>query len=174
MRTLLIITKCLPLACLTSCAQVTTNSDAVWITHIICATILLLSIVLSILICVLRWKQNRSRKKEKEAERKHETDLMDKQSKVKKEEEIKLYRSQLTNFLELLAKGINKEKDKELTFNPQLCDIYINELKSLINDLKPSATSTTVSNSMLPSGLIPEPNPKQDSNPDPIQENDRE
>lgn len=142
MRTLLIITECLPLASLTSCAQVTTNSDAVWITHIICATILLLSIVLSILMCVLRWKQNRSRKKEKDAERQHEIDMMNKQLETKKEEEKKLYRSQLANFMEkhsikveTISENGKQKKCIIRAMNPTEAQNYINELKSIIKDL---------------------------------------
>lgn len=103
------------------CAQVAALSQsrgcnsAMWITIIICATVLLLGIVLAIMLCAMK----------------------NKQLEAKKEEEKELYRSKLVNILEMQAKGITTEDRKDLSFDDAKCKTYIAELKSLIKDLNP-------------------------------------
>ena len=129
-----------------SCCDATPACDSsICITFIICLFVLLLCIVLAILLYKMRKKQLKIRKEEKEAERKHEIDMMNKQLEAKKEEEKKLYRSQLVNFLEKCAittettteYGREKEK-KERTIDSTAALNYINELKKLAKDLTPT------------------------------------
>ena len=93
---------------------------AVWITIIICATILLLALVLTNILC---------RMKEKQLE-------------AKKEEEKELYRAKLVNIYEIRAKGLMTQDRQNLSFDTDWCNAYIAELKSLIKDLKPTDTPT--------------------------------
>ena len=118
MESLIILANCQ----MARCAQDAASSQprgcdsAVCITIIICITILLLGIVLANMICRMKNKQ-----------------LL-----AKQEEEKELYRSKLVNILELRAKGIKTQDRIDLFFEKGLCEQYINELKSLINDLKPT------------------------------------
>lgn len=93
---------------------------AVCITIIICATVLLLGIVLAVMLCIMK----------------------NKQLKAKKEQEKELYRSKLVNILEMQAKGITTQDRNELSFDDAKCNTYINELKSLIKNLKPTTPPT--------------------------------
>lgn len=122
--------------CASSC------DNAIWIVLIICGTILLLGLMWSILLYYLRKKQLKSRIKAKEKELEYAIALKEAELTARKEDEKKLYRSMLANFLELRAKGITvTDKDKKLVFDPKLCDQYINELKNLIIDLTPKQDS---------------------------------
>ena len=116
----------------TSCCDSTSScGNATWITLIICLTILLLGLVLSILLCYLKRKQIELKNKEKEKELVNASTLKEKELEIKKYEEKKLYRSMLVNFLESRAK-----EDRRGTYQEQAYEYkYINELKSLINDL---------------------------------------
>lgn len=93
---------------------------AVWITIIICATVLLLGIVLAIMLCVMK----------------------NKQLKAKKEEEKEHYRAKLVNIYEIRAKGLMTQDRHNLSFDPDWCNAYITELKSLIKNLKPTDKPT--------------------------------
>ena len=93
---------------------------AVWITIIICATILLMALVLTNILC---------RMKEKQLE-------------AKKEEEKELYRAKLLNIYEIRAKGLMTQDRQNLSFDTDWCNAYIAELKSLIKDLKPADKPT--------------------------------
>lgn len=115
----------------TSCCDCTSScGNATWITLIICLTLLLLGLVLSILLCYLKRKQIKLKSKEKEKELVNASALKDKELEIKKYEEQKHYRSMLVNFLESRAKEDRGGADHAQT--------YINELKSLINDLNPT------------------------------------
>lgn len=121
-----------------SCCNCAPSYDnAIPILLIICGTILLLGLMFSILIYKMRKKQLKSRIKQKEKELDNVIAIKEAELADKKEEEKKLYRSQLVNFLELRAKGIKRENDVSLDFKDKLCDKYIDELKSLILDLTP-------------------------------------
>ncbi len=126
-----------------SCCNCASSCDnAIWISLIICGTILLLGLMLSILLYYLKKKQLKSRIKAKEKELEYAIASNNTELAAKKEEERKHYRSMLANFLELRAKGITvTDKDKKLVFDPKLCDQYINELKNLITDLTPKQES---------------------------------
>ncbi len=65
--------------------------------------------------------------------------MKNKQLLAKQEEEKELYRSKLVNILELRAKGIKTQDRNDLSYDPKRCVQYINELKSLIKDLKPTS-----------------------------------
>ena len=119
----------------TSCCDCATSSgNATWITLIICLTILLLELVLSILLYYMKKKQIKLKMKEKEKELFYTNELKDKELEAKKYEEKKHYRSMLVNFLENRA----KEDSREASHIQASKSVYINELKSLINDLKPT------------------------------------
>lgn len=121
-----------------SCCNCASPCDnAIPIVLIICVTILLLGLMFSILIYKMRKKQLKSRIKQKEKELDNVIAIKEAELADKKEEEKKLYRSQLVNFLELRAKGIKRENDVSLDFKDKLCDQYIDELKSLLQDLTP-------------------------------------
>ena len=118
MESLIILANCQMARCAQDAASCQPRGcdSAVCITIIICATILLLGIVLANMICRMKNKQ-----------------LL-----AKQEEEKELYRSKLVNILELRAKGIKTQDRNNLSFENGLCEQYINELKSLINNLKPT------------------------------------
>ena len=128
-----------------SCCDATPACDSsICITFIICLFVLLLCIVLAILLYKMRKKQLKIRKEEKEAERKHEIDMMNKQLEAKKEEEIKLYRERLMNFLEkqsitseLKEKEYQNGKETEkrsVTYNDKT-QTYITKMEELIAEL---------------------------------------
>lgn len=112
--------------------------EGVWITGIICFTILLLTI--SVLIFIYFQKKNilSFNEKEidiqKEAEKLHREHQMD----VDKEKEKARYRERLANFIELRAKGITKDEKVSFSFNDQIGNYYVDELKSFIKELKPT------------------------------------
>ena len=112
--------------------------EGVWITGIICFTILLLTI--SVLIFIYFRKKNiiSFNEKEidiqKEAEKLHREHQMD----VEKEKEKARYRERLANFIELQAKGITKDEKVSFSFNDQIGNYYVDELKSFIKELKPT------------------------------------
>lgn len=116
------------------CAQVAALSQsrgcdrAVCITIIICATVLLLGIVLAIMLCIMKSKQ----------------------LKAKKEEEKELYRSKLVNIYEIRAKGLMTQDRHDLNFDTDWCNAYIAELKSLVKDLKPTDTPTPTTTTTTP------------------------
>lgn len=118
METLIIFASCQ----MTGCAQEAATCQsggcdrAVCITVIICLTVLLLSIVLANMLCRMKNKQ-----------------LM-----AKQEEEKEIYRSKLVNIYEIQAKGLKTQDRHELNYNKDWCNAYIAELKSLINDFKPT------------------------------------
>lgn len=118
METLIIFANCQ----MTRCAQETASFQpggcdrAVCITMIICVTVLLLSIVLANMLCRMK----------------------NKQLEAKKEEEREVYRSKLVNIYEIQAKGLTTQDRHELNYNETWCNAYIAELKSLINDFKPT------------------------------------
>ena len=118
------------------------NSSA-WITLMICLTVLILGIVLAWRIYLIRKNQLQLRTIERGKEQTHIETMKGKELEAKREEERKHYRSQLANFLELMAKGIRKDKDtgQDLDFNKELCNNYINTMQSLINNLKPDGGS---------------------------------
>lgn len=114
MKTLTLITN--EMLCNTSSTTNLANSSAqgcdssVCITIIICAAILLLGILISVMLYIMRRKENSA----------------------KIQEEKQIYRKKLIDFLELQAKG------KKDTPTAEECKKYISELKSLIQDLKPT------------------------------------
>ena len=128
METLTIITNCLigiiESSCDLSCLCIS-------------ATIITLGI-LGFIIWMRILKYNHL-EKEKKAERDHELTLKDKEKAAKEEEEKQLFRQQLTFFLDMRAKGLKKDaNDKDLIFNDNYSNSYINELKSLIDTLNPT------------------------------------
>ena len=130
--------ECVPVAANSCCNCTSSCDDATCITLIICGTIFLLGLMSSILLYLLKKKQLKSRIKAKEKELEYAIESNKTELAIKKEEEKKHYRSMLANFLELRAKGSSvTEKDQKFHFDKELCDKYIDELKSLITDLTP-------------------------------------
>ena len=128
METLTIITNCLigiiESSCDLSCLCIS-------------ATIITLGIL--VFIILMRVLKYHHLEKEKKAERDHELTLKDKEKAAKEEEEKQLFRQQLTFFLDMRAKGLKKDaNDKDLIFNDNYSNSYINELKSLIDTLNPT------------------------------------
>ena len=128
METLTIITNCLigiiESSCDLSCLCIS-------------ATIITLGIL--VFIILMRVLKYHHLEKEKKAERDHELALKKEEKAAKEEEEKQLFRQQLTFFLDMRAKGLKKDaNDKDLIFNDNYSNSYINELKSLINTLTPT------------------------------------
>lgn len=118
-----------------SCCDCASSScNAIVITLIICGTILLLGLILSILLYYMKKKQIKLKMREKEKEMINANALREAELETKKYEEKKHYRSVLVNFLENRAKEIRKEEDHIQTYESE----YINELKKLAKDLIPT------------------------------------
>ncbi len=119
----------------TSCCDCATSSgNATWITLIICLTIILLELVLSILLYYMKKRQMKLKMREKENEMINAKALREAELEMKEYEEKKHYRSMLVNFLENRTKEDSRDASHIQAFKSE----YINELKSLINDLKPT------------------------------------
>jgi uncharacterized FlaG/YvyC family protein len=107
--------------------------DGIWITGIICFTILLLTI--SVLVFVYYRKDAIQTAKEKEMEKKEEEEKAQRDHQLNVEE-IKTkdkYRERLANFFELRAKGITKDENAFFTYNDHISTNYVKVLNSFIN-----------------------------------------
>lgn len=114
--------------------------ESIWITGILCLTIILLTV--SILSMILHYK--RERLIELNRENKRKDDVAESVRKEKQQMEIdkekSRYRERLANFIELQAKNKSEMATKEGTcaFNEEISSYYVAELKSYIKDLIPS------------------------------------
>lgn len=126
--------------CEFSQANMATSHDGIWITLIICATILLLTVTVVGLMLYYKYRRISDMLNERKEKDKAEENMRADQKAIEIEKEKKLYRERLANFLELQAKGITKEKDADFAFNPEVSKYYVAELKSYINDLRPTNT----------------------------------
>lgn len=107
--------------------------DGIWITGIICFTILLLTI--SVLVFVYYRKKAIQKAKEEETKKKEEAEKAQRDHQLKVEE-IKTkekYCDRLANFFELRAKGITKDDNVFFTYNDPISTNYVKVLNSFIN-----------------------------------------
>ena len=105
--------------------------NVIWITEIICFTILLLTI--SVLVFVYKKAILTAKKKEMEKKEGAETTQRNHQLKVEEIKTKEKYRERLANFIELRAKGITKDENVFFTYNDHISTNYVKVLNSFIN-----------------------------------------
>lgn len=116
------------------------ESGYIWITSIICLTIILLTV--SILSMILHYKRKQLIEQNRENKRKDDVadSVRKEQQQVEIDKEKSRYRERLANFIELQAKNKSEIATKEGTceFNEEISSYYVAELKSYIKDLIPT------------------------------------
>ena len=112
------------------------------ITDIICGTILIITLINAILICILRANKLSHKNKFYEIETKHLQEIERLKLEAMKLDELKLYRQQLANFLEKQAitaeVKLNEDKQSEIrmrTFNLTDASKYKIHLENRIREL---------------------------------------
>ena len=147
MKTLAILTKCLPLACLTGCSQATPldgyifwNSPAC-ITLIICATIIVLALIIKEMISIA--KQPKQKANTTPGSQNVNTRSDEELKKDEIERTRKLYQDRLIGFMEKRAmkkETITKDGVKTETtrdFDKDLAQAFIARMEQLIKELTP-------------------------------------
>lgn len=112
----------------------------IWITGIICLTIILLTV--SILSMILHYKREQLIELNRDNKRKDDVaeSVRKEQQQMEIDKEKSRYRERLANFIELQAKNKSEMTEKEGTcaFNEGISSYYVAELKSYIKDLIPT------------------------------------